>query len=84
VTFENPALLPGGLPFDTKVLMEAFLWYSSSISRLRLCRRYRKAPPAMAAIRTTPTTTPATIPAVLDFDDFLAAADSAAAETDAA
>lgn len=78
--FENPAELPGGLPFATKLLMLAFLWYSSSICFLCLWRKNKNAPPAKAPTRTIPTTTPAMIPVGLAFDDFLsAAAESAAA-----
>lgn len=80
--FENPALLPGGFPFATKLLIEAFLWYSSSIARLRLWRRNMNAPPAKAPMTTIPTTTPAIIPAVFAFDDFLES--DSAAEADAA
>jgi len=82
VTFEYPALLPGGFPLETKLLMEAFLWYSSSIAFLRLWRRKRNAPPAIAPMRTIPTTTPTMMPVVLAFDFLFLAL--ASAETDAA
>jgi len=84
VTFEYPALLPGGFPLETKLLIEAFLWYSSSIAFLRLWRRKKNAPPAIAPMRTIPTTTPAMIPVVFAFDFLSLASASAAAETDAA
>jgi len=76
VNEEAPPLLLGGLPPATKLATAAFLLYSSSTSRLFLLRMKRKAPPAIAAMATRPTTTPAAMPALLgplDFDDESAA-----------
>jgi len=75
VNDEAPPLLVG-LPPATKLATAAFLLYSSSTSRLFLLRMKRKAPPAIAAMATIPTTTPAAMPALLgplDFDDESAA-----------
>ena len=62
-------LLIGGLisPPNTS---DVLLWYASSTAlRFRFLRKMNK-PPAMAQIATTPTTTPAAMPAVLGPFDF--------------
>lgn len=61
---EYPPLLPGGLP-GKNVLMAAFRRCFSSSSLFRLRRMKKKMPPMMPATATTPTTTPAAMPAVL-------------------
>lgn len=67
-----PAVL-GALPPAMKLLTAAFRAYSSSISRLRLWRMNNHTPPATAAIKAKPTTSPPAIAALLvpDFDDEL-------------
>ncbi|KAI9707212.1 MAG: hypothetical protein M1836_000172 [Candelina mexicana] len=75
----EPAL-PGGLSAAAALLIAAFLRYSSSTARLFLDRKNRYPPPSIAANATTPTTTPAAIPAVLvPFEDGFGAIEDAVA-----
>jgi len=67
---ESPDLLPGGLE-EMKLLAAAFLRYSSSTSRLFLLRIKMKAAPAMAAMATIPTTTPAAMAALFGPEDLV-------------
>ena len=73
---DPPLLLFGGClpPPAMKLLTAAFRLYSSSIARLRRFFINKNVPPTMAAIATSPTTTPAAIPALLDPPDFAAVA----------
>lgn len=82
VNDEAPPLLFGGLPPPLmKLLTAAFLLYSSSTSRLFLLRTNKKIPPAIAAMATMPTTTPAAMPALLgDPLDFAEAEDEDSTE----
>lgn len=71
---EAPPLLLGGFPPPAmKLLTAALRLYSSSTSRLFLLRMNKNAPPAIAAIATIPTTTPAAMPALLGLPELLAA-----------
>jgi len=60
-------LLVCSLPPAMNELLAACRRYSSSTSRLFLCRRKKYTPPMMARSATTPTTTPTAMPTVLDF-----------------
>lgn len=71
VNEDPPPLLFGGLPpAAMKLLTAAFRLYSSSMARLRRFFKNKNTPPTMAATATSPTTTPAAIPALLDPPDF--------------
>ena len=71
VSNEDPPALLGVLPPLTKLLTAAFLRYSSSTARRFRWRTKTKIPPAAAAITTIPTTTPATIAALLGVEPLL-------------
>lgn len=62
---EFPPELPGLEFAEVKALMAACRLYSSSTCLRFFERRKNQTPPAMAAIATTPTTTPAAMPALL-------------------
>jgi len=73
---ESAPLLAGGFPpLDMKLLAAALLRYSSSTPRLFLLRIRMKIPPAMAAIKTIPTTTPAAMAALFGPEDLAVGVD---------
>ena len=67
-----------GFPLVVKLLIETLRLYSSSTARRLRCRRNKKSPPAIAQIATTPTTTPAAMPAVFGPFGFSFAAEDGA------